>query len=74
MDNAFERQKFIEGVVLELSTIVTLQNTNLCIKLRFYGVIEVPKDRGDLIFVRDKKDPGKTSMVINKGDEPLFSR
>ncbi|KAA0064802.1 peroxidase 4-like [Cucumis melo var. makuwa] len=74
VDNAFGRQKFIKGVVLELSTMVTLQNSNLCIELRFYDVIEVPEDRGDFRFVGDKKDPGKTSIVIDKGDEPPFSR
>jgi len=74
VDNAFGRLKLIEGVVLELSTIVTPQNSNLCISLPFGGLIEVPEDRGDLRFVGDKKDPGKTGMVINKGYEPPFSR
>ena len=41
MDNAFGKQKLIKGVILEFSTIVTLQNNNLCIELRFYDVIEV---------------------------------
>ena len=50
MDNAFGRQKLIESVVLELSTIVTLQNSNLYIELRFYDIIKVSKDRGDLRF------------------------
>ena len=54
MDNAFEVQKLIEGVVLELTTIVTLQNSNLCIELRFYGVLKVPKDRSDLKFMETK--------------------
>ena len=61
-------------VVLELTTIVTSQNSNICIELCFYGVIEIPKDRGDLRFVGDEKDSGKTSMIINKCYEPPFSK
>ena len=71
---AFGRQKLIQGVVLEISTIVTLQNNNLCIELCFYDVIKVSKDRGNIRFSRDKKDPSKMDMVINKGYEPPFSR
>ena len=58
MDNTFGGQKLIEGVVLELTTIVTSQNSNLCIELRFYGVIEVPEDRG----ISDLSETRKTQV------------
>ena len=42
-------------MILELMTIVTSQNSNLFIELRFYAVVEVPGDRGmtlDLLETR----------------------
>ena len=37
-------------------------------------MIEVPESGGDLEFVRDENDSGKTSMVINEGHKPTFFR
>ena len=59
---------------MKLTTIITLQDCNLCTELCFYGVIEVPKCGGNFGFVGDQKNPSKTSMVINKGHKPSFSR
>ena len=61
-------------MVSKLTTIVTLQNCNFCIELRFDGAIEDPEYEGGLLFVRDKKDPSKAGMVINKGHKPWFNR
>ena len=61
-------------MVLKLTTIITSQNCNLNIELRFYDVIEVSECGGNFRFVRDQENPSKTSMVINKGHQPSFSR
>ena len=37
-------------------------------------MIEVQEYRGDLRFIIDKEDPGKTGMIINKGYKPLFHK
>ena len=55
-------------------TIIISQDCNLCIELCFYGVIKVLECRGNVGFVGDQKNPSKTSIVINKGHKPSFSR
>ena len=42
-------------VVLELTTIVTSENSKLCIELRFYGITKVPEDRDDPICRRRER-------------------
>ena len=59
-------------MVLEFLSIIASKNCNFCIELRFNGVIEVLKNRGNLIFICDKEDPGKMGMIINKGYKPLL--
>ena len=54
-------------MVLKLITIITPQDCNLCIELRFYRVIEVPECEGNFRFVGDKENPSKMNMVINEG-------
>ena len=53
---------------------ITLMNGNLCIELLLYSVIEVLENRGNLGFISDKEDLGKTGMIINKGHKLLFPK
>ena len=61
-------------MVLEFPTIITLKNFNFCMELCFNGVIEVLKNRGNLRFIGDKVDLGKTGMIINEVYKPPFPR
>ena len=55
MDNAFGGQKLIECMVLELTTIVTSQNSNLCIELHFYNCIKYLKTQVTSNFSKTRK-------------------
>ena len=61
-------------MVLEVLINMTLKNYKIFIELCFNGVIKVLKNRGNLKFICDKEDPGKTGMVINESYKPLFPR
>ena len=61
-------------MILKLTTIITSWDCNLCIKLLFYGVVEVLECGGNFGFVGDQENPSETSMVINKGHKPSFPR
>ena len=50
-------------MVLEFPTIITSKNCNFCMELHFNSVIEVLENRGNLKFIGDRVDLGKTGMI-----------
>ena len=73
-ENPFGGQKLTNSMILKLTTIITLKNCNFCIELCFYGMIDILEYRGNLKFIIDMEDLGKTSMIINKGHKLSFPK